>query len=91
MKNDIGDIIKTSNVYGKQRIGIITRVMQRTNKRLSYYIIICGSPELNEVHIEDYEVEENITKKTVNKNTIINLLTDEITNTDQQRLYITSI
>ncbi len=83
MKNDIGDIIKTSNVYGKQRIGIITRVIQRTNKRSSYYIIICGSPELYEVHIEDYEVEENITKKTVNKNTIINLLTDEITNTDQ--------
>ena len=84
MKNDQWDIIKTSNVYGKPRIGIITRVMQRTNKRLSYYIIICGSPELCEVHIEDYEVEENITKKTVKyKNTIINLLTDEITNTDQ--------
>ncbi len=84
MKNDIGDIIKTSNVYGKQRIGIITRVIQRTNKRSSYYIIICGSPELYEVHIEDYEVEENITKKTVKyKNTVINLLTDEITNTDQ--------
>jgi hypothetical protein len=62
MKNDQWDVVKIPDVYGKPRIGIITRIIEIYNKK-SYYVVICGEPRLYEVHIEYFEIEENITKK----------------------------
>ena len=62
MKNDQWDVVKISDVYGKPRIAVITKVLEIFGKK-SYYVVICGKPQLYEVHIEYFEIEENITKK----------------------------
>jgi len=64
MKYNIGDIIMTGKVCGEERIAAITHIMRsRHSNEICYYIIICGSPQLGSILIDQSFVLENLTRR----------------------------